>query len=77
MMTDNVIKLGNNAIIPEIANREGKIVLYYGPDKNTYDESIELSGSITVSEACFLHKLLGKWIDDRIDDRIDEMTEQL
>ena len=71
-MTDNVIKLGNNAIIPKIANREGKIVLHYGPDKNTYEESIELSGSITVSEACFLHKLLGKWIDDKI----DEMTEQ-
>lgn len=71
-MSDNVIRLGNNAIIPEIANREGKIVLHYGPGKNTYDESIELSGSITVSEACFLHKLLGKWIDEQIDELTDQ-----
>lgn len=72
-MSDNVIKLGNNAIIPEIANREGKIILHYGPDKNNYEYSIELSGSITVSEACFLHKLLGKWIDYKIDEMADQL----
>ena len=67
-MTDNIIKLGNNAVIPEIANREGKITLYYGSDKNTFDDSIELEGSITVSEACFLHKLLGAWLDKRMEE---------
>jgi predicted acyltransferase (DUF342 family) len=64
-MSDNIIKLGNNAVIPEIVNREGKITLYYGNGKNTFDESIEIEGSITVSEACFLHKLLGAYIDKK------------
>ena len=71
-MTDNIIKLGNNAVIPEIANREGKIVLYYGEGKNTFEDSIELSGSITFSEACFLHKLLGKWIDNKMEEISNE-----
>jgi hypothetical protein len=64
---DNVIKLKNNAVIPHIQAREGKIVLHYAEDKTTFDDSIELTGSITLSEACFLHKLLGKWIDDKLD----------
>lgn len=67
-MSDNIIKLGGNYVIPEIVNREGTITLHYAADKNTYDDSIELTGSITVSEACFLHKLLGKWIDDKLEE---------
>lgn len=64
---DNVIRLKNDGVIPEIMAREGRVTLYYGEGHELFSEAVELSGTITLSEVCFLHKLLGWWIDNKLD----------
>lgn len=64
---DNVIKLQNFSTvhIPEVQRREGTVTLHYGGDKD--EESIEIKGSITLSEVCFLYMILGKFIQEELD----------
>jgi len=62
---DNIIKLQNvTAVhIPEIQNRQGRVCLNYGSeDKDT----VEIEGSITLSEVCFLYMILGKFISEKL-----------
>jgi hypothetical protein len=66
MSDDKIINIRDlkDTHIPEIMNRSGSITLNYGiEDKDT----IEIEGSITISEACFMHKLLGKYLDEMIE----------
>lgn len=66
MSGDNVIKIMNNAVIPEIMERSGEINLYFGDADDR--ESIEIKGSITLSEVCFLHMLLGRYINKKMNE---------
>ena len=50
--------------IPEQKNREGKIILSYGGDED--GDAVEVEGSITLNEACLLHRIFGNWLDDII-----------
>lgn len=61
----NVIDLGVQAEIPEIKNRRGEVILRFGYDDG---DSVEVSGSITLSEVCFLQKMLDRYILDQIND---------
>lgn len=71
MTDDNIIKLQNvkDIHIPEIQNRQGTVTLHYGGDAKYNDdehESVEIKGTITLSEVCFLHALLGRFIMDKM-----------
>lgn len=63
-MTDNITYLHNETEIhiPEIQNREGCVTLNYGTDA----ETVEISGTITLSEVCFLYMMLGKFIQKEL-----------
>jgi len=65
MTDDNIIKLCNfkQLNIPEINNRVGVITLNYNVEGK---ETIEINGAITLSEICFLHAMLGKFISDKL-----------
>lgn len=71
-MPDNgeIIELKDfkDIVIPEQKERQGKITLNYGINEV---DTIKIEGSLTLNEACFLHKLLGKWIDDQINEMDD------
>jgi hypothetical protein len=68
MSDDNIIRLHNviDIHIPEIQNRSGSVRLVYGGDID--EESVQIEGSITLSEVCFLQKVFEKWIMERLDD---------
>lgn len=63
---DNIIRLQNvgTVHIPEIQNRNGTVTLHYGGAEET--ETVEISGTITLSEVCFLYMILGKYINDKL-----------
>jgi hypothetical protein len=63
-MTDNIIKLTNNAVAHEIMERCGSVHLHFGYDDDR--ETIELEGSLTMSEVCFLKERLSSWIHDKL-----------
>lgn len=66
-MTDHIIRLQNHTeiSIPEICNRTEYITLNFGvPD----EETIQISGNITLSEVCFLYMMLGKFINKELGD---------
>lgn len=65
-MADNVVKLENNAVAPEIMARCGSVHLHFGYDDER--ESIELEGSLTISEICFMKERLGSWIRQKLED---------
>jgi len=62
-MSSNVIKGPFQTTIPEIKEREGRIILNFGNDR----EQVEIEGSITLSEACFLLVGLQKYIHETMD----------
>lgn len=70
MNHDNIIKIMNNAIIPEISERSGEVNLYFGSSDDR--ESVEIKGSITLSEVCFLHMLLGHYINKKMNEFEDD-----
>lgn len=65
-MTDNVIKLLNNAVAPEAMERCGSVHLHYGYDDDR--ETIELDGSLTMAEVCFLKERLSAWIRQKLEE---------
>lgn len=69
IMTDNVVKLLNNAVAPEIIARSGSITLNFGRDDR---ETVELEGSLTLSEICFLKEILASWIHNKMQDLSDD-----
>jgi hypothetical protein len=62
----NVIKLHTDAVAPEIMARRGTVHLHFGyaDDRQT----VELDGSLTISEICFLKERLGSWIRQRLEE---------
>jgi hypothetical protein len=61
---DNVVKIGNDAHIPEIRNRRGTITLTFGGAEVV--ESVQIEGSITLSEICYMQKVLEAWIFEKL-----------
>lgn len=68
MSDDNIIKMHNlkDVHIPEIQSRRGSVRLVYGGDVD--EESVQIEGSITLSEVCFLQKVFDKWILEQLDE---------
>jgi hypothetical protein len=64
---DNIIKLQNvtDVVDPASCARSGKITLRYNIQNH---DTVELEGSITLSEACFLYMKLGQYINSELGD---------
>lgn len=64
-MSDNIIELCNfkQLQIPANVNRSGVVSLNYNIEGS---ETIEVAGALTLSEICFLHAMLSKWINDKL-----------
>lgn len=60
----NIIQLYNAVQIPEVMKRTGYIKLNFNVENA---DDIEIVGTITVSEACYLKETLTKWIHDNMD----------
>ena len=69
---DNIIELRDlkSIIVPEQRSRCGSIILNYGYDDDR--DSVMFEGSLTLNEACFLYKLLGKTIDELMEEDYEE-----
>lgn len=67
MTDDNIIKLQNITEVkdPVICARSGKITLYFNVEDH---DTVELDGSITLTEACFLYMKLGQFLNGELGD---------
>jgi hypothetical protein len=63
-----IIKLENNGKIPEIHAREGAVLLSFNSEEH---DEIEISGTITVSEVCYLKEVLCMWIHNKMQELRD------
>lgn len=70
MSDDNIIKLQNviEITVPEAKRRSGKITLHYNVEDH---DTVEIEGSITLSEACFLMTRLQHYLQSQMDDLND------
>ena len=63
---DNIIRLPVNALAPEIRARSGTVKLNFGYDDDR--ETVELEGSLTITEVCFLKEILSLWIRNELEE---------
>jgi len=67
MTDDNIIKLQNvkEVVDPASCARSGKIMLHYNIEDH---DTVELEGSITLAECCFLYMKLGQYLNSELGD---------